>query len=91
MTKKPVFTKKLFWVLVIRFLNLVSVDAKERSYEFEKRKKIATVQAAGPGRTIYLSTYNVKFFQKKVRDLLKKKIVKLMQDKLVSTFIGVRS
>ena len=25
------FTKKLFWVLVIGFLNLVSVDAKERS------------------------------------------------------------
>ena len=31
LTKKPVFTKKLFWVLVIGFLNLVSVDAKERS------------------------------------------------------------
>ena len=30
-TKKPVFTKKVFWVLVIGFLNLVSVDAKERS------------------------------------------------------------
>ena len=27
------FTKKLFWVLVIGFLNLVSVDAKERSIE----------------------------------------------------------
>ena len=27
------FTKKLFWVLVIGFLNLVSVDAKERSKE----------------------------------------------------------
>ena len=26
------FTKKLFWVLVIGFLNLVSVDAKERSF-----------------------------------------------------------
>ena len=25
------FTKKLFWILVIGFLNLVSVDAKERS------------------------------------------------------------
>ena len=25
------FTKKLFWVLVIGFLNLVAVDAKERS------------------------------------------------------------
>ena len=25
------FTKKLFWVLVLGFLNLVSVDAKERS------------------------------------------------------------
>ena len=32
LTKKPVFTKKLFWVLVIGFLNLVSVDAKERSF-----------------------------------------------------------
>ena len=31
LTKKPVVTKKLFWVLVIGFLNLVSVDAKERS------------------------------------------------------------
>mgnify|MGYP007015526172 CR=1 FL=1 len=36
MTKKPpVFTKKLFWVLVIGFLNLVSVDAKERSLVIE--------------------------------------------------------
>ena len=26
------FTKKSFWVLVIGFLNLVSVDAKERSF-----------------------------------------------------------
>ena len=26
------FTKKLFWVLVFGFMNLVSVDAKERSY-----------------------------------------------------------
>ena len=34
LTKKPVFTKKLFWVLVIGFLNLVSVDAKERSKMF---------------------------------------------------------
>ena len=32
LTKKPVFTKKSFWVLVIEFLNLVSVDAKERSF-----------------------------------------------------------
>ena len=38
------FTKKLFWVLVIGFLNLVSVDAKERSlvdkisFCFERRK-----------------------------------------------------
>ena len=34
------FTKKLFWVLVIGFLNLVSVDAKERSknnYLLERR------------------------------------------------------
>ena len=31
LTKKLVFAKKLFWVLVIGFLNLVSVDAKERS------------------------------------------------------------
>ena len=31
LTKKPVFTKKLFWVLVFGFMNLVSVDAKERS------------------------------------------------------------
>ena len=27
------FTKKLFWVLVFGFKNLVSVDAKERSYD----------------------------------------------------------
>jgi len=31
LTKKPVFTKKLFWVLVFGSMNLVSVDAKERS------------------------------------------------------------
>ena len=31
--KKPVFTKNFFWVLVIGFLNLVSVDAKERSFK----------------------------------------------------------
>ena len=28
------FTKKLFWVLVFGFMNLVSVDAKERSIVF---------------------------------------------------------
>ena len=31
LTKIPVFTKKLFWVLVFGIMNLVSVDAKERS------------------------------------------------------------
>ena len=31
LTKIGVFTKKLFWVLVFGFMNLVSVDAKERS------------------------------------------------------------
>ena len=30
------FTKKLFWVLVIGFLNLVSVDAKESSLNLNK-------------------------------------------------------
>ena len=29
--KEKKFEKKIFWVLVIGFLNLVSVDAKERS------------------------------------------------------------
>ena len=36
LTKKPVFTKKLFWVLVFGFMNLVSVDAKERSIVWTK-------------------------------------------------------
>ena len=31
------FTKKLFWVLVIGFFNLVSVDAKERSIEGQRK------------------------------------------------------
>ena len=32
------FTKKLFWVLVIGFWNLVSVDAKERSQKTKNGK-----------------------------------------------------
>ena len=38
LTKIPVFTKKLFWVLVFGFMNLVSVDAKERSKDKEISK-----------------------------------------------------
>jgi hypothetical protein len=34
-----VFTKKLFWVLVIGSLNLASVDAKERSFIAKNNQK----------------------------------------------------
>ena len=30
------FTKKLIWVLVFGFMNLISVDAKERSFIYKR-------------------------------------------------------